>query len=174
MVGVGDEFCKVLEENGIQTLHCDVLHDEGDFNSSYSRSYASVTEYLKKYPSIKYVIDIHRDSIVRDNGDKIKPYTVIDGKPCAQVMLVMGTDQAYSHPNWRVNMGNALLYKDTMDALYPTLSRSIYVRTARFNQQTLTGAMLLEIGSCGNTFEEAENAAHYAALSLAALIRSAE
>ena len=174
VVGVGDEFCAVLEASGIPTLHCDVLHDVPDFNSSYSHSYASVTSYLKKYPSIKYVVDIHRDSIIKDNGEKLRPFTVIDSLPCAQVMLVMGTDESgYSHPDWRVNMGNALLYKDTMDALYPGLARPIYVRTVRFNQHVATGAMLLEVGSCGNTFEEAKNAAHFAALALAALIRSA-
>ncbi len=175
VLAVGREFCRTLEEEGIPTLHCTVLHDKEDFNRSYSNTYTSVMQYLEQYPSIAYVVDVHRDSIVRDNGEKLKPYTVIDGKPCAQVMLVVGTDESgYSHPNWRVNMGNALLYKDTMDDLYPTLARSIYVRDVRFNQHVSTGAMLLEVGSCGNRLEEAKNAAHYSALALATLIRSAE
>ena len=175
VLAVGEEFCRTLEEAGIAALHCTTLHDQGNFNQSYSNSYASVMNYLQEYPSIAYVVDIHRDSIVRDNGEKLKPYTVIEGKPCAQVMLVMGTDESgYSHPEWRVNMGNALLYKDTMDGLYPGLSRSIYVRDVRFNQHVSTGAMLLEVGSCGNRLEEAKNAAHFSAKALAALIQSAE
>ncbi|MBQ9543852.1 MAG: stage II sporulation protein P [Clostridia bacterium] len=174
VVGIGDEFCRVLEENGVPTVHCDKLHDKPDFNSSYPNSYASAVGYLEKYPSIRYVIDIHRDSVVRANGDKIATDASACGD-CAQVMLVAGTDESgYYHPDWRVNLGCALLWKDTMDSLYPSLSRPIYVRTVRFNQHVSHGAMLLEIGSCGNTFEEAKTAARCAAQSLAALIRSAE
>ncbi len=174
ILAVGEEFCRVLEEMGVPTLHCTTIHDT-DFNNSYSASYRSAMAYLEQYPSIRYVIDIHRDSIVRENGEKIKPLTVIEGKPCAQVMLVMGTDESgYSHPDWRTNMGNALLYKDTMDGLYPGLSRSVYVRDVRFNQHVSAGAMLLEVGSCGNTLEEARNGAHYSAKALATLILAQE
>lgn len=170
ILAVGREFVRVLEEMGIPTLHCTVIHDK-DFNSSYSASYRTVTAYLKEYPSLRYVIDIHRDSIVRENGEKIKPVTVIEGKACAQVMLVMGTDESgYAHPQWRTNMGNALLYKDTMDGLYPGLSRSVYVREVRFNQHVSVGAMLLEVGSCGNTTEEAKNGAYYSAKALGTLL----
>ncbi len=174
VVGIGDEFCRVLEENGIGTVHCDRLHDQPDFNRSYVNSYSSAVEYLEKYPSIKYVIDIHRDSVVRDDLTKIATCATLCGG-CAQVMLVAGTDESgYSHPDWRVNLGNALLWKDTMDRLYPSLSRPIYVRTVRFNQHVSTGAMLLEVGSCGNTFGEAKAAAAKAAEALAVLIRSEE
>ena len=174
VVGIGDEFCRVLEENGVAAVHCDRLHDLPDFNRSYVNSYASAVEYLEKYPSVRYVIDIHRDSVVRANGEKIATDASGCGG-CAQVMLVAGTDESgYAHPDWRINLGGALLWKDTMDELYPTLSRSIYVRTVRFNQHVSKGAMLLEVGSCGNTFDEAKTAAGYAARALAALIRSAE
>lgn len=174
VVGIGDEFCRVLEENGVPAVHCDRLHDLPDFNRSYINSYESATEYLEKYPSIKYVIDIHRDSVVRANGEKIATDASLSGD-CAQVMLVAGTDESgYSHPDWRINLGCALLWKDTMDRLSPTLSRPIYVRTVRFNQHVSHGAMLLEVGSCGNTFDEAKTAAARAAEALAVLIRSAE
>lgn len=174
VVAVGAEFCRTLEEMGVPALHCTVRHD-AQFNQSYTRSYETVKALLKQYPSIAYVVDIHRDSIVKDNGEKIKAYTQIEGRPCAQVMLVVGTDESgYSHPDWRVNMGNALLFYDTMQDLYPGLSRSIYVRDVRFNQHLSTGAMLLEVGTCGNTLPEALNAAHFSAKALATLLHSVE
>ena len=59
-----------------------------------------------------------------------------------------------------------------MDTLFPKLSRSLYLRTSRFNQEFLPGAMLLEVGSCANTLEEAENAAKYAAHAFSEMLKS--
>ena len=171
VVSVGEEFCRVLGENSIPSVHCTRIND-GDFNKSYTQSYYTALEYLEKYPSVKYVIDIHRDSIIRDNGDKLCPVSIINGEEAAQVMLVMGTDESgYSHPQWRVNMANALLFKEKMDEMYPGLSRPIYVRDVRFNQHISTGAMLLEMGSCGNTLSQARKSAALCARALAAAIK---
>jgi len=171
VVAVGEELCRVLGENGIASVHCTEINDS-DFNKSYQSSYYAALEYLEKYPSVKYVIDIHRDSIIRENGDKLCPVTTLDGEEVAQVMLVMGTDESgYSHPSWRKNMADALLFKEKMDEMFPGLSRPIYVRDVRFNQHVSTGAMLLEMGSCGNTVEQAIRSAKYCALALAAAIK---
>ncbi len=162
VVQVGRVFADTLTNLGIPTLHCTVMHDQEDYNNAYVNSAETVKAMLKEYPSIQYVIDLHRDSVVR--GDSyVKSYTELEGKSSAQVMLVVGTNQNGRHPNWEQNLVVATAWKDAMDAQFPTLSRSLYLRTARFNQEYSPGCVLLEVGSAANTLEEAENAARFAA-----------
>lgn len=172
VVAVGAVFAEVLNENGIPALHCTVQHDAEDFNSAYTYAAATIRSYLERYPSIEYVIDLHRDSIARGD-DLVKTVCTVDGAPSAQVMLVVGTNERGGHPNWLDNLAVQAAYKDAMDARYPRLSRSLYLRSARFNQEYRTGSMLLEVGSSANTLEEAKTAARAAALCLAEVIKSA-
>ena len=171
VVAVGKVFSDTLNASGIPTLHCTVMHDKDDFNQAYVNSAETVKAMLKTYPSIQYVVDLHRDSVVRGES-YVKSLTTIENTPCAQVMLVVGTNQNGRHPNWEQNLVVATGLKDRMDQMYPTLSRSLYLRTARFNQEYLPGCMLLEVGSAANTLEEAKTAASFAALSFADLIKS--
>lgn len=171
VVQVGEVFCETLRAAGIPTLHCTDMHDLPDFNQAYVNSAETVKRYLAQYPSIRYVIDLHRDSVTR--GDAyVKTSARSDAGPCAQVMLVVGTNQQGRHPNWEQNLTVATAFKDQMDRERPGLSRALYLRTARFNQEYLPGCMLLEVGSAMNTLEEAENAARSAASSLAKVIEA--
>ncbi len=161
VVHLGEIFTQTLNSMGIPTIHCQTQHDYPEYNKSYSNSYSTVQEYLEKYPSIEYIVDLHRDSIVRQNGEKIKPVYKIDGQNTAQIMLVMGTGS--NHPNWRRNLSLALKFKSVADEIYPGLSRPVYLRSWSFNQELCTGSVILEVGSCANTLKEAERAATLAA-----------
>ncbi len=167
VVRVGDVFTETLISCGIPTIHVSTMHDKEDFNTAYNRSGETVKKMLKQYPTIQYVVDLHRDSVVR--GDSyVKSYTTVENTPTAQVMLVVGADK---HENWEKNLTVAANFKEQMDEQYPSLSRALYLRTARFNQQYLPGCLLLEVGSAANTLEEAENAARFAALSFSEMIK---
>lgn len=168
VVHLGELFSQKLNELGISTIHCETQHDYPDYNKSYSNSRKSAKEYLEKYPSIKYIVDLHRDSIVRQNGEKIKPLCNINSLDCAQVMLVMGTGS--NHPNWRKNLSLALKFKTVAENMYPGFSRPVYLRTWSFNQELCDGSMILEVGSCANSLEEVERAAVHAAEVFAAAI----
>ncbi len=171
VVSVGKSFADELNKLGIPTLHCTVMHDAGDFNNAYINSAETVKQYLKEYPSIQYVIDLHRDSVVRGEAF-VKSFAKIEGMDSAQVMLVVGTNQNGRHPNWKENLIVATSFKDTMDSLYPSLSRSLYLRTSRFNQEYLPGCMLLEVGSAANTLEEAKRASLFAARAFAQMLQN--
>ncbi len=171
VVQVGKVFADTLNSLGIPTLHCEIMHDAEDFNDAYYNSAQTVEKMLREYPSIQYVIDLHRDSVVRGNS-YVKSYTQIQEKESAQVMLVVGTNQNGRHPNWQQNLVVATAFKDSMDQMYPSLSRALYLRTARFNQEFLPGCMLLEVGSAANTLEEAENAARFAATAFHQMLKN--
>ena len=159
VVNVGDVLAERLNALGIPTVHDRTMYDTTDFNKSYTFSRAGVKKMLEKYPTISFVIDLHRDSIFDAKGNNIKPLTVTDGEECAQIMLVVGTNEAgASHPGWRDNLTFATHLQQSLNTRYPTLARPINLRSAAFNQALSKGSLLIEVGACGNTIEEAKNA----------------
>ncbi len=171
VVAVGSEFCRSLEENGITSLHCTEMFDREDYNAAYSNSGKAIEKYLEKYPSIKLVIDLHRDSLVSEELVKIKAVTNALTERCAQVMIVAGSDAGGSYyPNWKRSLALDLEIKAVMDEKYPSLSRPIFLRGARYNQHLSYTSLLLEVGTCANTLEEAKTAARLAAECIATVI----
>ena len=80
VVKVGETFAEILRNGGISVLHDKTHHDSPSYNQSYSRAKTTINEYLSKYPSIKVVVDVHRDSIAMTGNDKCKPTAEINGK----------------------------------------------------------------------------------------------
>lgn len=174
VVSAGRELARVLRENGIGVIHDETMYDIEDFNTSYVRSKKAVSDYLKQYPTIKCVIDLHRDSIFTSSGENQKPVCKIGETDASQVMLVVGTDQSgIAHPDWQDNMTFAVALQSEMNSRYPTLARPINVRTSAFNQQLCSGMLIVEIGSCGNTVTEARVAAKLFGKCLAAVLKEA-
>lgn len=164
---VGEEVKTVLEGLGIGVIHDRTLHDYPNYNGSYTRSAATIEAYLAQYPSIQIVLDIHRDAIAGENGEVYKAMTTVDGEDVAQVLLIVGTDEGgQSHDNWTQNLVFAADVQQAMNLLYPTLARPVTLRTSRFNQQYRVGSLLVEVGTHGNTLEEAIAAARHFARSL--------
>ena len=75
----------------------------------------------------------------------------------AILMLVMGsnTGNVKDYPNWEQNLSLAVKVQNTINILYPGLSRSILFKSAKYNQNLSTGAMLIEVGTEANTLDEA-------------------
>lgn len=171
VVAVGEVIAHALELMGIGVVHDTTMHDKDSFNDAYTHSAAAVKEYLKKYPTIRYVIDVHRDSIFDGNNVCGKTLTTADGLETAQLMLVVGTDESgASHPNWKKNLTLAAYLQERMNHLYPTLARPVNLREHGFNQWLSTGSLILEVGSCGNTLEEAKQAGAFFAYAFADLL----
>ena len=133
------------------------MFDASSYIKAYSNSFSAVNEYLSQYPSIKYVIDLHRDAIPDSNGKGYaRLISNIDGTEHAQLMFVIGTDEAgATHPGWKSNLRTALEIQKNMCERYPDIMRSINLRKASFNQQLSPGYFILEAGNCENSIEEA-------------------
>lgn len=156
VVRVGAELCKVLEARGIQTVHLTDLHDYPAYNGSYGRSLQSVQAALKKYPSIKMAIDLHRDAIITKDGTKYKVACDQNGQTVAQLMLVMGTNEmGLAFDNWKTHLNYAVTLQSALSEAHPGLMRPINLRKQRFNLHLTPGSLLLEVGSSGNTLREA-------------------
>lgn len=156
VVRIGDEIADILSQHGISVIHDRNMYDYPQYNGAYDRSLASIENYLEQYPSITFVLDIHRDAISDSEGN---PYKVISQVPegtAAQMTFVMGTDGGgLSHPNWLENLKLATAVQNTLLEDYPTLMRPITVRNSRYNQHCTAGSMLVEVGAAGNSLDEA-------------------
>ncbi|MEG2930992.1 MAG: stage II sporulation protein P, partial [Ruthenibacterium sp.] len=93
MVAVGAQIAAQLNAAGVNTVQDTTLHDYPSYNGSYAKSNATVRRYLAQHPSIKVVLDVHRDAIQKQDGTRIKPVAEIDGKTSAQVMIICGADK---------------------------------------------------------------------------------
>ena len=156
MLRIGDEIQRVFEELGLEVVHDRTLYDYPHYSGAYDRSYAGVKAWLEKYPSIKVVLDVHRDALIGEDGTVYKAVTEVDGEKTAQVMMVLGSDDAgLDHPHWQENLALAIRIQQSLEEQWPTLARPIALRSSRFNQQLTTGSLLVEVGSHGNTLQEA-------------------
>lgn len=156
MIRIGDEFAAVLSSYGISVLHDRVLYDNPDYNVAYERCETAIKEYLEKYPSIRYVLDIHRDAIEDISGKQYKLVTKEDPH-AAQVSIVMGSD----YDAWQTNLHLAVAVQKQLMDEHPTLMRPITVRNYPYNQDLCTGSLLVEIGAAGNSLDEALYAAQW-------------
>lgn len=172
MVALGKIISDRLNAEGIVTLHDTTQHDYPSYNESYSRAANTICNYLKKYPSIKVVIDLHRDALAVNDTDKVKVTTEINGKRAAQIMLVMGSQSGNvtNFPNWQENLKLAVKMQQTVENMYPSLARAILFMPKNYNESLSNGSVLIEIGTDGNTFEEAKYSAELLSNCLAELL----
>lgn len=172
VVRVGDEIETILEKNGISVLHIREIFDSPSYSGSYTRSLEAISSALKSNPSIRVIMDIHRDSMISKNGTKYKTTAQINGKSAAQLMFVTGTDGGgLSHDNWRKNLTFQAKIHQAMNSNYPGIMRPMIIRKERFNQHVSYGSMLLEVGTSGNTLEEAVYSASLFADTLSGILK---
>ena len=156
VVRIGKEIKNILSQNSINVYHDTTTNDYPSYNGSYNRSSLCAENFIKKDPSIKIVLDIHRDAIVSSGGEKIRYTTKIDGEDAACIMLVAGSNiSGLKHNNWAENLSFAAQLQKHIQTVYPNLMRPINFRSQRFNQHLAPGAIIVEVGSNANTLDEA-------------------
>ena len=167
MLRVGAEICSILNDRGISTIHSTVLNDYPAYSGSYNRALREIEAQIKQHPTIQLVVDVHRDAIASGNT-YYKTAATVNGQQTAQLMFVTGTDAGgLSHDHWRENLTFQAQLHDRLNSTYPGIMRPMSIRSSRFNQHVRKGSMLVEVGACGNTLEEALAAAQIFANTLA-------
>lgn len=155
IIRVGDELTSLLQAAGLNVIHDRGIYDYPSYTGSYNRSAEAIEEYLRQYPDIAIVLDVHRDAL--GSGDTVYKTMAEESGTCAsQVMLLVGTDESgLEHPHWRRNLALALYLQKAVDDRYPTLMRPVELVQQRYNQHLTTGSLIVEVGSSGNTLQEA-------------------
>ena len=148
-----------MNDKGIETIVEDanmtsILEANGwNYSYSYQASRKELLTKIKKYPSLKYFIDIHRDSVPRSMS------TVnINNKNYARVLFVIGQD----YSNWETNYRLASALNSIIVNNYSNLSRGIIKKTGKYvngvyNQDVNSNVILIEVGGQENTVEEVYN-----------------
>ena len=175
MCAVGRVVADTLNAAGINTLHDETLNDYPSYTGSYANSRAVVQQYLAQYPSIKVVLDVHRDAIESESGSRYAPVCTVEGRQAAQVMIICGCDNGGSVclPNYRQNLRFAAAWERAMESAFPGFTRPVLFSYRFYNQDLTTGSLLIEIGGHGNNLNEALYAGQLAAEGLVEALRNA-
>ena len=169
MLSIGTKVAEILSAGGVSVIHDRELHDYPSYDGSYHDARGAITYYLKKYPSIQLVLDLHRDAS-GDLNNQMRTLANVEGKDSAQLMLVVGTNASgLSHPDWEENLALAVKLQSVLESAAPGITRPINLRAQRFNQDLSLGALLVEVGSAGNSHAEALRAAEVLAEGILAL-----
>ena len=153
---VGEAIRLTLEAAGVGVIHDTTVHDSPQYSGAYGRSAETAQAILDKYPSIKLVLDVHRDAVLED-GAVVKPTATVKGKKAAQMMLITGTVTTADlpHPHWQKNLALSTRLQAALDEVSPDLMRPLNTVASRYNQHLSPGWVLVEVGAEGNTVEEA-------------------
>ena len=169
MVAVGDAIAEQLEAAGIGVIHDTTMHDYPSYNGSYDRSRETIQAILDEYPSIKIVLDIHRDAIERADGERIAPVAEINGRNAAQIMIISGCDDGtMGMPNCMKNFRFACMLQQQLESDYEGLTRPILFDYRKYNQDMTTGSILIEVGGHANSIDQAVYSGELIGKSLAA------
>lgn len=172
VVRVGEELCEALRRQGIGFIHDTEIYDE-TYNGAYARSRERVLKYLEEYPSIRIVLDVHRDALYASDTVALKPTAEIMGRKAAQVMIITGVQEGpvTDFPGWEQNLRFALSLQQKAQALFEGLMKPVFFCRRRYNMDVSPCGLLLEFGSDSNTTEEAAYAGRLLGEALAELIK---
>ena len=123
------------------------------YSESYKASRIFILDKKNTYDSLKYYIDIHRDSV----GKGITTVKIKD-KNYARILFVVGLE----HKNYQNNLNIVTEINNMFDKYYPGLSRGIYKKEGAnvngiYNQDISKNVMLIELGGVDNNIDEVLN-----------------
>ncbi len=168
VIAVGEALAERLRtEYGFCVLHDITDHEPPSLKTAYSRSEQTMRAYLEQYPSLVLFIDVHRDA-----SSDASDYVMVDGKPMARLMCVVGQGTKYEDkPDFEGNLALASTLTQDLRRIDKRLARDVRIKTGRYNQHVGRLSLLVEVGHNANTLEQALNAvpalAECLALSLA-------
>lgn len=171
VVGVGAALAQTLADNGICVIHDGTVFDDPLYENSYSRSRERIEQILSEYPSIKIVLDIHRDGI-SDGDARIAPVAETDSGTAAQIMIICGCDDGSGIlPDYMKNLRFAIYLQQGIERDTPGLTRPLLFDYRFYNQDLTAGSLVIEIGALGNSREQAVLSARFAGESVASMLK---
>jgi stage II sporulation protein P len=175
MISIGKHLAQCLEKQGVSVIHDTTVHDYPSYNDAYKLSRQTVQRYLEQYPTISLVLDIHRDAYEDSDGNQLSSTVSIDGVTASKLMIVAGTNgYDEGHPDWRENLSVAVKLHAVLEKSYPGLCRSLAIRSSAFNQDLSPGSLLIEVGTAGDTRQQALAAAEFLADGIAQLSQGSQ
>ncbi len=173
VLSAGSSLKNALSKKGIKAIHHKALFDKISYSGAYNLSTEAINDYLKKYPSIKFVIDIQRDSIFTPNGSCVKSVVNAEKGKTAQILFIAGSDEnGADFPDWKKNLSLSLEISKQLSEICNGISRGVSLMPSGYGQYASEGYITVKLGTAGNTPEEAKNASEYLSEALSEIILS--
>lgn len=144
------KYQTIVEEKNIK----EVLNKNG---WNYARSYQASRVFLEEarinYPTLKYFIDVHRDSLPKE-----RTTVTINNKNYASILFIVGLE----NPNYTENLAFTEKINNKLNEKYPNLSKGIYKKQGKgvngvYNQDFSPYTILVEMGGPENKIDEVLN-----------------
>ena len=140
----------IVEESSVNEV---LKKNNWKYASSYKVTRTFLEKAKKEYPSLKFYIDVHRDSVKRSITTK-----EINNVSYARVMFILGLE----NENYEKNLKVIEYLNNEIEKKYPGLSRGIYKKKGPgvngvYNQDFSENCILIEFGGSYNTIDEVYN-----------------
>lgn len=160
VVALGARLTRILRERGVTVIHLRVPVAEGESAAStYERTESMVRYYCSLYPDIGLVLDLRRSAELTEAGDILRTAGELNGTACAQLRFSVSGGRKTETVSRDIAVAVAL--RRGLWAISPTVSRPVWVKSGQGIASDLDAVahLTVELGSAGNTFEEAERLA---------------
>ena len=123
------------------------------YSYSYKASRILLEKRKKEFPTLKYFIDVHRDSLIKD-----RTTTTISNEKYAKILFIVGLE----NKNYQENLTFTENINNCLNTKYPGLSKGIYKKQGPgvdgiYNQDFSPYTILVEMGGYENTTSEVMN-----------------
>jgi len=166
VVIVGDRITAALNARGLSAIHCTVIHDGGE-NNAYISARETIRAMLKIYPSIKYVIDVHRMELRDGDGNTLA--TLVTKSGAAQVRLTVGTDTKLEG-EWQDDLSLALALRERLNDGGSRACAPVVISHGGYNGDMCRFYLMLDVGASGNSTTQAIRAGESFARALAEVL----
>ena len=121
-----------------------------NYAGSYKVTRSMMENAKKNNPTLKYYIDLHRDSLTHD-----KTTLTVDGKSYAKILFIVGLENS----NYQENLDFTNKISDLLNQKGKGLSKGIYKKEGPlvngvYNQDFSNRVILIELGGNENTIDE--------------------
>ena len=157
---IGKIICDELNKSNINAIHLDTVFANGAIHNSRAEYEKALSDILKRYPSISYVINVSRDVIINDDLTMNKMVCEANGEKMAQIKITVGTSSKDDF--WHKN----LFFARELAIKNSELIYDVTMSPFSLSQNVLPISINVDIGSFSNTFEEASLSARAFASSL--------
>ena len=164
VLGAGEVLTLALEEQGITCIHLDESFDSTSNAGAFDRAAEAVARTLLQYPSIRFVIDLHRDARLDESGNVVQAICHDSSTAIAQMRLLAPDE---SNALALVSRCAALLNRDGAHLCYEAAA----VRMSEAWQLDGAWVLRVELGTVGNTPEQAAQGARALADALTCCIK---
>ena len=162
VVAVGEKLAEELNSRGISTVHCTVIHDGR--GSPYSNARETIRTMLEIYPTVEYVIDLHRAELFDENGKAVK---VVSPTGEGQIRLSVSSESQKS----RDSLALALSLRRMLNENDQRLCMPVIFTSSAFNADLSSYYLKLDVGSVGNNAAEAISSAEKLAEAMAKILK---